>query len=168
MKKIKSIQCITIGFVLIGVLFVMFSCGWAYSLHYSNKELQEVSGAVKELRIFNAMKSAGFRRNVSLSRMVIKKDPFERDEEHMSILTQGSTFLKLRYQLLEDNAAHANEHWRNISVAAAAGQRTQLNIIDLLMGDRDEEAILLLDNFLSQNKFYNALELECKSLKKRS
>lgn len=164
----ESTKIIIIGFGFIGLLFIIFLSGWIYSLYDNQNRLQTLISESKEVKLFNQMKSIGFKRNMAVLRMIIKKDEFDRDDEFMFLRSQGEEFIKLRERLFKEyTGEHGKQHWANVAEAAGIAQEIQLEIIDLLIEDRDEDAILLIDKlFMGQEKIAQALDQETSVVEK--
>lgn len=160
--KKNTTKFLLLGFGLISILFIISGIGWLYTLDDGESRLEEITIAEKEARLFNKMKTIGFQRITSVLRMIIKKDEFDRDEEHMFLRLKGSEFLKLRETLFSEHFSnHGEVHWGNVADAAAKAQQTQLKIIDLLAEDRDQDAVLMMDKlFSTQTDIAKALDDE--------
>ena len=155
----RSTKLLLSGFGLIGIFFIIFASGWIYTLYDSQYRLRALLEEKEEEALVNEIKNLSLKRNMAILRMVIKKDEFEREDEHMYIRSLGSDFLKIRETLF---ARYFNkdeiQQWENVAKSVGKSAELQYKLFELFAENKEEQAILLLDT-LFQTQKHSAEEL---------
>jgi len=145
-KQYTSENILFVGFGFIGLFSVVFAVVWSYSLYDSQKRLTRISSQREEVNLVNKLKHISLKRNTTILRMIVTSDEFERDDEHMYILSLGEEFIRIRNKLFL-NYFHEDEieQWEQAAKYIKEGAKIQYKIFDLLHDGKNSEVIHLLN-----------------------
>ena len=143
----------------IAALLTMSSLLWGLGTIQEN--LDEIIGThMKKMRLVVEMRNAARARTMSLSNMILLKDPFEQDTEFLQFNSYGAQFANARISLLQ---SPLNKDERDIleTQAGFTGKAvaTQNQVVDLIYaGDMDKARALLMNQAVPlQNKVMEQL-----------
>jgi len=164
MLKINTTRLMVLGFGIIISLMVLVIVIALGQMNYSFVRIQQVvnKNNIKTRLIGNMLTSAR-ERTISIQKIVILDDLFERDDEFLLFNSHGAKFIAAREELRKLDLNNVEK-----ALIEAQGQITrddvvpvQRKIVDLAMSDRIEEARELLQDeaIISQDKVFEKLYL---------
>lgn len=137
-----------VGFLSVMLIIFTLSLFWYSNTSHIKQRLEDIRDRFEISKLIHSMSDASRLRAISAYRMALMDDVFDRFEEQDSFYIHAEMFLSARNNLLSHPAF--NEHdklaWNNIRDTVSKGGSLHTQIVNSLMEQDDQQAILLLKN----------------------
>lgn len=131
--KLRTNHIIFLGFSLILVIMAVLTVIWLNHITNGNRYLNDIVNDQKRAEFVFAMRDAANQRALSLYRMSVLTDPFERDDEYLLFRKQAENFIKARLALVEAGESYAEQvAWRAAQPLIQQGTNSQTLVADLI------------------------------------
>lgn len=155
MRNQTSSRLLIYGFTAVLFIVVIITVISLLRMALVNKKLDILSEDYsRKLELVHKMRTAARERSISLHKMVLTRDPFERDEEYLNFVNLGGRFASTREQFFK---LPLNEEEKTIlsnqSKLSRISVPLQNRVIDLILAEQYEQAsqILLSESLPAQN-----------------
>jgi len=147
MEQSSSKVVIITGFTLVMLLLLVLVVIALHSISNNDNKLNEIVGNQQKIQHVFTMRESAINRTLLLYKMVRMDDPFEIDEEYMSLLGHASRFMDARNGLVAAiDAGEELEEWDATKPIVSLGAKSQGKVVDLIMADEMDAAGELLSN----------------------
>lgn len=158
------------------IVFLMVLLGlWIITVNNNEKVLKNIAESQLQTRQIFTMRDAALRRALTLHRMSIMDDPFDRQDELVKFREFGSVFIGTRNDFLSKPMSLKKKLvWEDIRKILNKGSQAQNNALDLIIDDGDteganklliEKVVPIQDNFLEG--MTNLLNIELRSVEQK-
>jgi len=150
-----------LGFsVPMALMIALFLVG-QYSMEQINSRLAEITESNNiKISLVTTMTHAAKSRTLSLYRMITLEDAFDRDDAYLTFNSHGARFANARIALLKMNLTDIEKELLDKQAkTTGSAVESQNSIIDLTIGEKPSEAIVLLyeDTIPKQEQVFNIL-----------
>lgn len=152
---------LTLGFGSVLALLVVLTLIWLSSAEQINGKMEAIVNKHNvKTELISTMRDIARTRAISLHRMAIMEDPFDRDDEYIKFYSQVGNFIHAREKLLQLLTDEQEiKAWDEARIFIINGQKSQEKVINLIVNERLQEAneALLREVIPSQNKVIKQL-----------
>ena len=142
-SKVVIISGFTLVMILLGVLVVIA----LQSISNNNNKLNEIVDNQQKIQHIFTMRESAVNRTLLLYSMIRMDDPFEIDEEYMSLIAHASRFMDARNGLVMSlDKGKEQDQWDTTKPIVTQGAVSQGKVVDLIMADEIAAAGELLNS----------------------